>query len=344
MCLIIRCKPRGCGYSQSVMRTETLDFIGDLHGRFAKLVRLMDRLGYRREGETFIPPAGHRAVFLGDLIDPKLDYAETGGVRSILRAVKAMADRGDALVILGNHELNALCYHTPDGAGGWLRPHDEINNRQHAGTLADFLDHEDENSEWRTLWMPWFKTLPLWLDLGSVRAIHACWRDEDVTRLRGRLLDDPALLLASAMPHLEGHGDGMAIERLLKGIEAPLPPGECFHDHTGIKRTEFRVRWWAKAAPGIPCADLVFPAAPGVITNAPASPEALKVIPGYPADAPPLFIGHYFKPADAPLTPEAPNLACLDHSAAKDGPLVAYRWRGEATLNPNHYITDETPH
>ena len=318
----------------------TFDFIADIHGRFSKLTALMERLGYRRDGETLRPPADHQAVFLGDLIDTKPGYEEPGGVRATLQAAKTMVDRGDAVVILGNHELNALCYHTPDGNGDWLRLHTAKNTHQHGGTLAEFPDHENDESEWRTLWMPWFKTLPLWLDLGGARAIHACWRDEDIAHLDGRHLDDPAFLLACATPHLDSHPDGLAIERLLKGIEAPLPPGANFHDHAGIERTDFRVRWWAKAEPGVTCADLVFPAAAG-FTTAPASPAALDLIPGYPADAPPLFIGHYFKPADAPLNPEAPNLACLDHSAAKDGPLVAYRWRGEATLVPDHYVTHE---
>jgi len=69
------------------------------------------RLGYRRGDGTFVPPRGHRAVFLGDLIDTKPGHDESGGVRATLHAAKAMSDRGDALVILGNHELNALCFH-----------------------------------------------------------------------------------------------------------------------------------------------------------------------------------------------------------------------------------------
>ena len=319
---------------------ETLDFIGDLHGRYTKLCRLMDRLGYRPDGDSFIPPAGHRAVFLGDLIDPKPGFEELGGVRAILHAVKTMADRGDALVILGNHELNALAFHTEDGTGGHLRPHTEHNLRHHIGTLGDFPDHERESCEWRSVWLPWFKSLPLWLDLGDVRAIHACWCDTDVARVTGRSLHEPDFLEATARGYKTGDEDGLAIERLLKGIEAPLPAGESFKDHTGTERTDFRVRWWENPEPGITCHDLVFPAASD-FTTAPATEEALATIPGYPVDAPPLFIGHYFKPADAPLIPEAPNLACLDHSAAKDGPLVAYRWRGEATLRPEHYITHE---
>lgn len=52
-----------------------------------------------------------------------------------------------------------------------------------------------------------------------------------------------------------------------------------------------------------------------------------------------MFFGHYFKPADSRLHPESDNVACLNHSAAKDGPLVAYRWKGEAKIKPEHYVT-----
>ena len=187
--------------------------------------------------------------------------------------------------------------------------------------------------------MPWFKSLPLWLDLGEVRAVHACWHEDAVGRLEGRLLDKPGLLAASTWPKVTGDLDGLAVELLLKGMEAPLPDGHSFTDRTGTRRTEFRVRWWEQAVPGTTCVELVFPADP-TFPDAPVHPEVLAELPGYPVDAPPLFIGHYFKDAAAPLTPEAPNLACLDHSAAKDGPLVAYRWRGEATINPAHYLTD----
>jgi hypothetical protein len=321
----------------------TLDFIADIHGRFSKLCLLMERLGYRRDEEAFLPPSGHRAVFLGDLIDPKPGHEEPGGVRATLQAVKTMVDRGDAEIILGNHELNALCYHTQDGKGDWLRAHTAKNIHQHEGTLADFPDHENQDSEWRTLWMPWMESLPLWLDLGNVRAIHACWRDEDITLLSGRLLSEPDLLRASAHADRTGDPEGLAVERLLKGIEAPLPAGESFLDQSGAERTDFRVRWWAKADPGITCADLLFPTKSD-FTTVPASPAALDLIPGYSADAPPLFIGHYSKPANSPLSPEAPNLACLDHGASKDGPLVAYRWQGEDILTSENYITHDGKH
>ena len=51
----------------------------------------------------------------------------------------------------------------------------------------------------------------------------------------------------------------------------------------------------------------------------------------YPADAKPVFVGHYWLTA---VRPEllAGNVACLDYSVAKGGFLCAYRWDGEQTL------------
>ena len=46
-----------------------IDVIGDIHGYADKLVGLLQQLGYAHNGQHFVPPAGHRALFIGDLID-----------------------------------------------------------------------------------------------------------------------------------------------------------------------------------------------------------------------------------------------------------------------------------
>lgn len=320
---------------------KTIDFIADIHGRFSKLQHLFSRLGYQRDGDCFVPPAGCTAVFLGDYIDPKSGYAEPNGIQSTLRAIKGMVDRGVAFALAGNHELNALCYHTPNGQGGWLRKHSPNNFHQHEGTLSEFMDHEEPTSEWRSVWMPWFQSLPLWLDFGNVRAVHACWHDAQMAHISDRRLSDLDLLRASHLERPKEHPDGLALETLLKGIEASLPTGMTYPDLNGIPRTHFRVRWWHADSPSLPtCADLVFPPRSGL----PDSPPFLsghEKLPGYPVSAPPVFIGHYLKPSDAPLEPERPNLACLDYGATGDGPLVAYRWKGEASLKRDSYVTSE---
>ena len=81
------------------------DLIGDIHGHADELIWLLEALGYRNSGGVF----GHRdrkVIFLGDFID------RGPQIREVLGIVKSMIDHGTALGIMGNHELNALAYHT----------------------------------------------------------------------------------------------------------------------------------------------------------------------------------------------------------------------------------------
>ncbi len=311
------------------------DIIGDVHGRIDKLEALLPRLGYHHDGISYVPPAGRRALFVGDLIDPKPGIAIPGGVRATLELVKAMHDRGHALCLMGNHEVNAIFYHTRGREVKWLRQHGDRNKRTHQGTLDDFPDHKDAGSEWQITWMPWLKRLPLYLELDGFRAVHASWHPEHLARLRGRSFEDEEFLHAAADPHSP---EGEAIEMVLKGLEIPLPLAVSYHDHTGTQRRNFRAKWWEKPSIGSRLDELVFPMNPQIPDTA-LDAGAERMFQGYADHEPPVFFGHYFKPADSPLEPERPNVACLDHSAAKDGPLVAYRWSGEREINPNHYLS-----
>jgi predicted phosphodiesterase len=313
------------------------DIIGDIHGRFDKFTALMDRLGYEKIGAGFVPPPGNRALFLGDLIDPKPSHALPGGVRATLHAVRAMCDRDDALCLMGNHELNAIYFHSKGPDGKWLRSQSDKNVQMHEGTVADFPDHLDSSGEWLAEWLPWMKRLPFSLDLGGFRAVHATWDDSMISRIDGKSLEDEAFLLAASDKR---NPEGEALEVLLKGVEVELPDGVKYTDHTGAIRGTIRARWWELPDRDIGYDGLVFPANPA-IPNDRVRPEAFAQIWGYPLDAPPVFFGHYFKPGDSPLRPERENVACLDHSAAKDGLLVSYRWQGCASLHPEHYLTHE---
>lgn len=311
------------------------DIIGDVHGRFDKLTLLMGRLGYREDGGGFIPPAGHCALFLGDLIDPKPGHVFPGGVVATLRAVKTMCDRGDALCLMGNHELNAIYFHNKGPDGNWLRVRGSNNVAMHQGTLDDFPDYHDTASDWHGVWLPWMKRLPFHFDSGGFRAVHATWHEGMADRIAGRNLECPEFFLAASNKHTE---EGEALEVLLKGVEVALPDDVRFTDHTGASRGNIRARWWELPDSGIGYDQLVFPHNPA-IPAAPVKAESFAQIPGYPIDAPPVFFGHYLKPGKSPLAPERHNVACLDYAAAKDGPLVAYRWKGEAEIKPGHYVT-----
>ena len=78
------------------------DIIGDVHGCFDELVDLLGQLGYRVDGLVVTPPAGRKAVFLGDLVDrgPKIP--------EVLRLVMAMVENGTALCVPGNHDMKLV--------------------------------------------------------------------------------------------------------------------------------------------------------------------------------------------------------------------------------------------
>ncbi|HLL23586.1 MAG TPA: polynucleotide kinase-phosphatase [Kofleriaceae bacterium] len=80
------------------------DIVGDVHGCFDELVDLLRTLGYEVDADAAIatPPAGRKAVFLGDLVD------RGPGVTSVLKLVMNMARAGTALCIPGNHETKLL--------------------------------------------------------------------------------------------------------------------------------------------------------------------------------------------------------------------------------------------
>jgi len=300
--------------------------IGDIHGYADDLTKLLKRLGYRKKDGCYRHP-GRKVIFLGDFIDRGPRILET------LEIARTMVDAGKALAVMGNHEYNAICYHTSDGAGWHLREHNPKNNHQHAATLEAFRGKDDLWLEYLT----WFKSLPLFLELPGLRVVHACWDDSQIKVLNGqnRLTDE--LLFKSAMRETK---EFHALDVLLKGKEILLPQGCFFDDKEGFTRPKIRVRWWMDGA-NRTYRDVVFPDS-DTVPRLPIPSEVAVSLKEYSLNAPPVFMGHYWLP---PAPPElvASNIACLDYSVAKGGFLTAYRWDGERTLNPAQFVTSRTP-
>lgn len=95
-------------YSNREDQTGPFDIIGDVHGCFDELHDLLLKLGYRVEaveeeqsnyGWLVEPPAGRKAIFLGDLVDrgPKSPQ--------VLRLVMSMVHQQTALCVPGNHDM-----------------------------------------------------------------------------------------------------------------------------------------------------------------------------------------------------------------------------------------------
>lgn len=294
------------------------DFIGDIHGHAAKLEELLIKLGYRFENGSW----GHterKAFFVGDYIDRGPNIIRT------LEIVKGMVDTGNAIALMGNHEYNALCFHTKQKDGGYLRNHGYKNVKQHIRTLVEFRNKQEE---WGG-YLEWFKTMPLFFETDSFRAVHACWDDQQIGCLRSFLKDDKltdTLLFASAEKETPFNN---AIESTLKGKEMEMPHGLTFTDKDKTIRREIRIKWWADPLTSTYRSISVEPL--DYLPDTPIEPETLKTADFYNDKMKPVFFGHYWLKGE-PILYEA-NICCLDYSVARQGYLLAYRFDGEKKLD-----------
>ena len=306
-------------------RTTTLnqafDIIGDIHGHATELEALLVQMGYNEKLGHFSHPAGRKVVFLGDYIDRGPE------IRRVLEIVRGMMDAGEAYGIMGNHEVNALLYHQLGEDGAPLRENENGNKKQHQETLDQVVNLDPEF--WQDT-LKWFRSLPMWLDLGGVRVVHACWSEVDLAIVANErpLGDEPLTDLQLCLIAGKKIGEfGGAVERLLSGPELTLPEGQTF-EAAGKERKEVRFRWWVDCE-GLNSREVIFPEDPNLKSFIIDQDSG---IPPFPSEAPITFFGHY---AVKETTPQSllPNLACLDYGMGKGGQLVAYSWDGESDLN-----------
>lgn len=299
------------------------DVIGDVHGQAGLLEALLVRLGYVQRAGAWHAPQGRRAVFVGDLID------RGGGQLEVLQAVRRMVDADQARVVMGNHEFNAIAFVTRDAGGSFLRPRSMKNRAQHAAFLAAV----GEDSARHTAWVDWFRSLPMALDLGGLRVVHAWWDEAarvTLTQARGGesgVLDEACMAQIFGVPALAA-----ARKLLTCGVEWELPAGECILDKEGHPHADVRLAVWRHWATRLREVALV----PGGFESSVPDREIPHQHRGAPVCGTPILFGHHWFSGDPAL--ETPKVACLDWSAASGGPLVAYRWDGEAELQGDRLV------
>jgi hypothetical protein len=298
------------------------DIIGDIHGHAHELEQLLKSLGYAPHGKGY-RHASRQAVFVGDFVD------RGPAIARVIEIVRAIVSDGNGHAAMGNHEYNAIAFHTPKpvGTGGYFREHSAKNLTQHDATLKQLTSSQLSDA------LSWFKQLPVSLELDGIRVAHAAWQGKDI-----QCIDDSlqriGLFNEEFFIEAENKQSSLyrAIENVLKGPELKLPQSETIIDKGGHTRRAVRIKWYESGA-GRTYREhhLGSDSVPDVKID----PQHLVGLETYPADAAPLFIGHYWMSGTpAPL---APNVACTDYSVAKDGKLVAYRWDGERTLSADKY-------
>jgi protein phosphatase len=97
-------------YNNKKTETGPFDIIGDIHGCYEELTTLLMQLGYTQEASNgdapqniaFVPPAGRKAVFLGDLVDRGPNSP------AVLGLVMQMVAAGKGYCLPGNHDIKLL--------------------------------------------------------------------------------------------------------------------------------------------------------------------------------------------------------------------------------------------
>jgi hypothetical protein len=282
------------------MAAGGIDIVGDIHGMHTRLVAMLDALGYRRAAGRWTHAESRKIVFVGDYVDRGARVAE------VVELVRELCDHRVALALAGNHDTNAIAFATrahhcahdrafdaaaawrqamarlaagpdaPPAPNAWLRPHDAKNLKQHQDTVRGFADAHGYDACVRH-----FMTLPLYLELPGLRAVHAAWIppairaldawaaakgvtagiransiDEaiEIQQFRaapderhwGELLDLGAR--QQALDFAPDESVAIALERIVKGVEMRLPGDVRLADGGGHARGEMRIRWFDAAA------------------------------------------------------------------------------------------------
>lgn len=300
-----------------------IDLIGDIHGHADKLKQLLEKLGYTKKNGTYSSPE-RKVVFVGDYIDRGPKIPET------LEIVKNMVDHGHAKALMGNHEYNALCFHTQNSNGGHLRPHLIKNIRQHYKTIDQFKNQQKEYEGY----IEWFMTLPLFIETDTYKAVHACWDQDNIDYLKQVLIDgqlNKELLHTSVS---KGTRFNETIDQTLKGKEMCMPNGLYFYDKDGTRRNKIRIKWWEDPAKMTYKTLSIIPM--DELPQEPIPAEERQSHSPYAQDELPVFFGHYWLRGEPSLYRK--NICCLDYSVAKQGKLVAYRFNGERKLQNENLI------
>ena len=336
------------------MEETGYDVIGDVHGCADLLEDLLRAMGY--EFDPYLNAFAHKtrvALFVGDLVDRGDFQLRT------LQLVKAMVDAGTARMVLGNHEFNAIAYATPDPhrPGNYLREHSAKNRTQHLAFLTQLT------REQQAYYIAWFRRLPLWLDLGDLRVIHACWHQPSLAvveeQLGGAVFSSPEQFLAATDMRAKDDPTSLyaAIEVLLKGPELDLSAygAPSFHDKDGNERSHARIRWWNQLATKVSEIAEIPRTARDVEGKDYAEHHlgtlAKDIQPhdwtyAYNEEIPVIY-GHYWRePNPVEHDDWTAHTACVDFSAVRTGALCAYRWSGEAEIDESHYFPQapETAH
>jgi hypothetical protein len=302
------------------------DIIGDVHGYADQLKNLLKKMDYRLVDGSYSHTT-RKAIFVGDLINrgPK--------IRETLNLIRKMVESGSAYAILGNHEMYAILYYLRDIEGKYYKKRIPKYQLQINQTLDEFAAYRDEFKSH----LKWLRTLPVFLDLGEIRVIHACWDDDSVKLLKDTITEPKLTKTLLREIALNGTKFSESFWQSCKGIDFQLPKNLLVFDDEGRPHRSFRMKWWENPE-GKTFKDISLESR----FELPAYTIPLEIIQArksYPENAPIIFFGHYSLTEGFGILKD--NVCCVDSGVSRTGRLLAYRWNGEKKLDKLNFITSD---
>ena len=300
------------------------DIIGDVHGYADQLKSLLKKLGYQVVNGCYAHPT-RKAVFVGDFINrgPK--------IRETIILIRKMVEAGSAFAILGNHEMYAVLYYLRDIEGKYYKKRIPKYQLQINQTLAEFVTCNEEFKSH----LKWFRTLPMFLDFGAIRVVHACWVKENIKELQNVLTEPKISKTILREIALSDTTFAQCFWETCKGIDFQVPKNLLIFDDDGRPHRSFRMKWWDNPE-GRTFKDISLESR----FELPAYTiprEIVKFRTPYPENDPIVFFGHYSLIDGFGILKD--NVCCVDSGVSRSGKLTAYRWEGESKLKESNFVT-----
>ena len=279
-------------------QTEKIDIIGDIHGHYQQLIRLTEKMGYSVSPKKLHHPENRKLGFVGDFINRGPQSVE------VLTLVKSLCESGDAIAVLGNHEFRLI--------------QNSVEGKKVPAELEPFI--------------PWLRTLPLFMELDTFRIVHAVWHFSSIELLDGKSVEEDSFIqetIVKKSPYKK------AVSRILSGIKINIPEDLKLIDRFGIERSKARLKWWMDLSEK-PYADcFLSPMKPDIFNRGPAIDELSDLEPYNEKDKP-VFTGHYCLPPHLPKI--SGNVVCLDGCVTCDKTLWGYRHQGTENILASNLI------
>lgn len=300
------------------------DIIGDVHGHASLLKQLLLKMGYVKANGSYAHPQ-RKAIFVGDFINRGPE------IRKTIRIIRAMVEEGHAYAILGNHEINAIIYHLKDKEGFSLV---KEPSKYFLSLFKTINEYSTGSVEWKEH-LKWMRSLPLYLDFGDIRAVHACWSDEAIEIADSIYEDGKIRKKVFRKIHKKTDSEiSKSVWLLTKGVNLKMPADLKILTNKGVSPRSIRTRWWENLV-GKTFAELSFESKFKLPQYTVPSQIVPKTFP-YPKDAPIVFFGHYCRGKGPNII--KPNVCCVDSCVTGTKTLLAYRWNGEKELIMNNLV------